>query len=71
MDISLASEPFALVDQPHPKRTEGFPLNSLSKDITSGEYYYDLKSKDVSTTGVVDGFTKFFEEILFPERLQR
>jgi 8-oxo-dGTP diphosphatase len=64
MDISLASDPFALVTEPHPKRVEGFPLDSLSKDIATDEYYYDLETKDISTDGIVDGYYKFFSEAL-------
>ena len=65
MDISLATEPFILVSKPHQKRVEGFPLDSLSKDIGSGEYYYDLEVKDVSTSvdeGVKEFFTGIFME---------
>ena len=49
--------------EPHSKRVEGFPLDSLSIDIASGKYYYDLEVKDVSTS-VDDGIRKFFSEIL-------
>ena len=49
MDISIATEPFILVTEPHSKRVEGFPLDSLSIDIETGKYYYDLEVKDVST----------------------
>lgn len=63
MDMSIASEPFTLVAEPHPKRVEGFPLDSLSIDIGSGKYYYDLEVKDVSTS-VDDGIRKFFTTIL-------
>lgn len=64
MDISIATEPFILVPQPHSKqRVEGFPLDSLSIDIATGKYYYDLDVKEVSTS-VEDGLRKFFEEIL-------
>jgi hypothetical protein len=34
----------------------------LSKDITTGKYYYDLEVKDVSTS-VDDGVRKFFAAI--------
>ena len=44
-------------------RVEGFPLDSLSIDIASGKYYYDLEVKDVSTS-VDDEIRKFFSEIL-------
>lgn len=64
MDLSLASEPFALITEPHSKRVEGFPLDSLSVDIVTGQYYYDLETKDISTEGIVDGFYRFFKEVL-------
>lgn len=63
MDMSIATEPFILVTEPHSKRVEGFPLDSLSIDIVSGKYYYDLEVKDVSTS-VDDGVRKFFTTIL-------
>ncbi len=63
MDMSIATEPFVLVSNPHTKRVPGFPLDSLSIDMESGIYYYDLKVKDVSTS-VDDGVRKFFSEIL-------
>lgn len=49
--------------KPHIKRVEGFPLDSLSIDVDSGKYHYDLEVKDVSTS-VDDGVRKFFSEIL-------
>ena len=62
MDMSIATEPFILVTEPHEKRVEGFPLDSLSIDIATGKYYYDLEVKDVSTS-VDDGVRAFFSEI--------
>jgi len=66
MDMSIATEAFILAAEPHPKRMEGFPLDSLSVDIRSRKYYYDLEVKDVSTS-VDDGVRKFFTSI-FNER---
>ena len=63
MDMSIATEPFILVTEPHAKRVEGFPLDSLSIDIESGKYYYDIEVKDVSTS-VDDGVREFFTEAL-------
>ena len=63
MDMSIATEPFVLVADPHEKRVEGFPLDSLSIDIETGKYYYDLEVKDVSTS-VDDGVRRFFGEVL-------
>ncbi|MBR6535898.1 MAG: hypothetical protein IKT67_01745 [Lachnospiraceae bacterium] len=59
MDMSIATEPFVLVEKPHEKRVKGFPLDSLSVDIATGKYYYDLEVKDVSTS-VDDGVRVFF-----------
>lgn len=64
MDMSIATEPFVLGTVPHTKRVEGFPLDSLSIDIATGKYYYDLEVKDVSTS-VDDGVRAFFSAI-FP-----
>ena len=63
MDMSIATEPFVLVTKPHAKRVKGFPLDSLSVDIATGKYYYDLEVKDVSTS-VDDGVREFFKEAL-------
>ena len=63
MDMSIATEPFVLVTKPHVKRVEGFPLDSLSIDIETGKYYYDIEVKDVSTS-VDDGVRKFFTDVL-------
>lgn len=62
MDMSIATEPFVLGTVPHPKRVEGFPLDSLSIDIATGKYYYDLEVKDVSTS-VDDGVRAFFNAV--------
>lgn len=61
MDESIGTERFILVTKPHPKRIEGFPLDSLSIDIPTGKYYYDLDVKDVSTS-VDEGVRRFFKE---------
>lgn len=73
MDMSIATEPFVLVTKPHEKRVKGFPLDSLSVDIATGKYYYDLDVKDVSTS-VDDGVRAFFTKVLkeqMPKRLER
>ena len=63
MDMSIATEPFILVSTPHPKRVEGFPLDSLSKDMKTGEYYYDLEEREVSSN-VEEGLKNFFVNVL-------
>ena len=63
MDMTIDTEPFILVTKPHEKRVKGFPLDSLSVDIATGKYYYDLEVKDVSTS-VDDGVRAFFTAAL-------
>ena len=62
MDMSIATESFILVSKSHEKRVPGFPLDCLSVDIATGKYYYDLETKDVSTS-VDDGVRAFFGKI--------
>ena len=62
MDMSIATEPFILGTEAHPKRVEGFPLDSLSIDIETGKYYYDLEVKEVSTS-VDEGVRAFFHAV--------
>jgi len=60
----IASEPFYLVEQSHSKRISGFPLDSLSVDINSGKYYYDLENYNYSDNKSARGFREFFERVL-------
>lgn len=62
MDESLWGEPFYIVGKPHEKRVEGFPIDSLSVDIASGNYYYDLPQSVESNMN--EGFRVFFENVL-------
>ena len=60
----IASERFMIVDRPHPKRSEGFPIDSLSVHIGSGMYYYDIADYEKKYFGIADGFTAFFKRVL-------
>ena len=62
MDMSIATEPFILSSVPHEKSVEGFPLDRLSKDIKSGEYYYDMKSPTL-TSDTEEGLRNFFKQV--------
>lgn len=64
MDEMLATEPFKLVSVAHPKRVKGYPLDSLSVDIHSGKYYYDMQEKSVDQSAIEQGFTEFFQKVL-------
>ena len=62
MDDDLSGEAFLLSATPHPKRRAGFPLDSLSVEIASGKYYYDVQSTLGRTMD--NGFLRFFGEVL-------
>ena len=56
----LYSEKFYIVDKPHKKYREGFPLDSLSVEMESMKYYYDLEDCNSEKLGVINGFRNFF-----------
>lgn len=63
MDDTITGEPFKLVSTPHQKRVEGFPLDTLSVELESNQYYYDLKENSKQSR-LEDGFTCFFQRAL-------
>jgi len=65
MEPSMESESFILTDTPHSEiRKEGFPLDSLSIDIKTNRYYYDLPAGELERVAVEDGFLIFFKKVL-------
>lgn len=65
MEPSMESERFILTDKPHSTvRKEGFPLDSISLDIKTNKYYYDLPEDKLEQVAVEDGFLEFFKNIL-------
>lgn len=62
----ISSEKFYIVDKPHKKYREGFPLDSLSVDIVSMKYYYDIEDQDQESNnkGINRGFRDFFVQSL-------
>ena len=64
MGADIASERFLLVSNPHPKRREGFPLDSLSVQIASGLYYNDIEGAPEKYPGTDDGYAAFFKRAL-------
>lgn len=65
MDESLASRPFLLTSVPHSRILQkGFPLDSLSVDMETGKYFYDLEEEKVDRVAVDDGFLAFFRRFL-------
>lgn len=63
MDESIASKPFLITATPHEIRRQGFPIDSISLDIKTGKYYYDMDAQDLDKVAVEDGFLKFFREL--------
>ena len=67
MADSLASKEFLLTAVPHSQILHrGFPLDSLSVDIKTGKYFYDLEETKTDPVAVEDGFIEFFRSIFRP-----
>lgn len=65
MDSSMESEKFIITDKPHSAvREKGFPLDSMSIDMKTNKYYYDLSADELEQLAVRDGFLSFFQKIL-------
>lgn len=65
MDASMESERFLITEIPHSSiRKAGFPLDSLSIDIKTGKYYYDLPEEQLEQVATKDGFLMFFKDVL-------
>ena len=65
MELAMESEKFILTDKPHSTiRKKGFPLDSISLDIKTNKYYYDLPEVKLEQVAVEDGFLMFFKRVL-------
>jgi len=64
MGDDIASKPFYLADKPHEIRKTGFPLDSLSVNIATGKYYYDLENDSKYEDDFHDGFADFLKRAL-------
>ncbi len=60
----IASEEFIITSKPHSKRINGFPLDSISIKIETGQYYMDIHKDNnfLDDYKMVKGFRKFFLE---------
>lgn len=62
-DLDIAGKYFYITEEAHPRRVKGFPIDSLSVDIATGQYFFDLG--DVIERSDMDkGFTSFFLKAL-------
>ncbi len=65
MDSSLESGKFILTDKPHSTiKKKGFPLDSISIDIKTNQYFYDLPPKKEKKDVDKDGFLAFFQRVV-------
>ncbi len=64
MEENMGGKPFLITSRPHKIVKKGFPLDSLSIDISTGKYYYDLQKNELDEVAVEDGFLLFFEKVL-------
>lgn len=65
MDPSMYSGKFILTDKPHSViRKKGFPLDSMSIDMKTNKYYYDLSADELEQFAVEDGVLQFFKNVL-------
>lgn len=65
MAPSLYSEKFILTDKLHSAiRKKGFPLDSMSVDMKTNKYYYDLEEGELEQFAVEDGVLQFFKGVL-------
>ena len=68
MEPSMGSSAFILTSKPYPVMKKGFPLDSLSVDIKTGKYYYELTGNELDRLAVEDVFAEFFRKILFEKK---
>ena len=64
MEESLWGEPFLLTDIPHSRKVPGFPLDGISVDIASGNYFYDMENDSQDDLVSDQGFEQFFAAFL-------
>lgn len=65
MDDCLGEEPFLITSVPHSQILHrGFPLDSLSIDLKTGKYFYDLDEQYRDKVAVGNGFSEFFRNAL-------
>lgn len=64
MDESMASEIFLITAVPcREVRQKGFPLDSLSRSIRTGKYFYDMDGEEPDHLTAADGVLNFFRRL--------
>lgn len=65
MEDSLSGGKFITTKTPHIRRVAGFPLDSLSRHIETGNYYYDIEASQSDVIAADIAFQEFFRKNLF------
>jgi len=62
----ISSETFLITAEAHPKRINGFPLDSLSLNIDTGKYYLDIveNGRNENESNLTRGFRDFFHRTI-------
>jgi len=60
---SLTGKEFLIMEKPHPKKIEGFPIDRLSVQVHTGCYYYDLEEEESAETAMGYGVVDFFKAV--------
>lgn len=62
----ICSGAFLLADTPHPRRTPGWPLDSLSVSADTKKYWFDMPQaeREKSHKDIRPGFVRFFQRAL-------
>lgn len=62
----IASKEFIITSEPHLKRIKGFPLDSISIEIRTGQYYMDMDEKGSYSeeNRMAEGFRDFFRRAI-------
>lgn len=60
--LSENGRKFLITDKPHSIVRKGFPLDSLSKEIESGRYYYDIEEREADKLVEYSAFAELFKE---------
>lgn len=61
---AISYEPFLLTSKPHKKFDPGLPLNTISVEIKSGKYFYDIEGPTDDSIKRVEGIKSFFKSSL-------
>lgn len=64
-DGALSGNAFIITSKPHHSAVrKGFPLDSLSKEIKSGRYYYDIGKNEADELVMYESFARLFRKWL-------